>query len=93
MPKILKTKTQMFLFGDTFLRNFYSVYDMDTKTVSLGVDIKAADTAQMREKDTNAVVNYMLMILATVVFSVVVVVLFIYLAKKRIAKVLDIPGI
>lgn len=83
----------MFLFGDTFLRNFYSVYDMDTKTVSLGIDIKAADTAQMREKDANAVLNYMLLILATVVFSVVVVVLFIYLTKKRIARVIEPKGI
>lgn len=37
----------MFLFGDTFLRNFYSVYDMDTNTVSLAVDREATKVAKM----------------------------------------------
>ena len=31
----------MFIFGDVFLRNFYSVYDMDEKAVYLAVDKEA----------------------------------------------------
>ena len=43
----------MYLLGDVFLRNFYSVYDYDRQSVSFGVNIHAKDQASMFELTTS----------------------------------------
>ena len=42
---------KMYLLGDVFLRNYYSVYDYHSQSVRLGVNIHAKDYASMRERD------------------------------------------
>lgn len=38
-PSVLSKENNMFLLGDTFLRNFYSVYDYENQAVQLAVNI------------------------------------------------------
>ena len=47
LPKVLNSRSEMFLFGDVFLRNYYSVYNMNDLTVSFAVDVEAKDFASM----------------------------------------------
>jgi hypothetical protein len=37
----------MFLLGDTFLRNFYSVYDYDGQSVHLAVNVHSQDLVKI----------------------------------------------
>lgn len=39
----------MFIWGDTFLRNFYTVYDMEQKTLSFGVDLQGVGRVSMED--------------------------------------------
>lgn len=38
---------EMFLLGDTFLRNFYSVYDYDGQSVHLGVNVHSQNLVKI----------------------------------------------
>jgi len=38
LPDSLTSSSNMFLFGDVFLRNFYSVFDWDNQQVRLGIN-------------------------------------------------------
>lgn len=63
----------MFLLGDVFLRNFYSVYNMDSNTVSFGVDIQAQDYSSMVLAPQSAVVPFLIMSLSTIFVSLIVI--------------------
>jgi len=42
----------LFLIGDAFLKHFYSVYDFDKDTVSLGVNMHSKDKVSMYKPGT-----------------------------------------
>ena len=42
----------LFLIGDAFLKHFYSVYDFDRDTVSLGVNMHSKDKVSMYKPGT-----------------------------------------
>ena len=43
LPDKLYSRNNMFLFGDVFLRNFYSVFDWDNQEVRLGINKHSVD--------------------------------------------------
>ena len=49
---------QRFLMGNVFLKNFYSVYDYDSQSVRLGVNIHSKDFAKIYEYDSELWKNY-----------------------------------
>ena len=75
LSQYVGSNTQMFIFGDVFLRNYYSVFDMDQRTVSLAVDSIAheKDIAGMR-KSTNII--YMILVVTILPCLVIVLVVF-----------------
>ena len=42
---------KMYLLGDVFLRNFYSVYDFEQQSVKLGVNQHSKDHASIQKRD------------------------------------------
>ena len=48
----------LFLIGDAFLKHFYSVYDFDRDTVSLGVNMHSKDKVTMYKPGTRDQANY-----------------------------------
>jgi hypothetical protein len=41
---------KMYLLGDTFLRNFYSVYDYDNMSVKMAINIHAKDIVRIVQR-------------------------------------------
>ena len=46
-PDVSSGAYQIFLLGDTFLRNFYSVFDYDNHEVGLGVNVSSKDWSKI----------------------------------------------
>lgn len=46
-PDVSSGAYQIFLLGDTFLRNFYSVFDYDNQEVGLAVNISSKEWAKI----------------------------------------------
>ena len=47
-PDVSVGAYQIFLLGDTFLRNFYSVFDYDNQEVGLAVNISSKEWASIK---------------------------------------------
>ena len=93
MPRILGSNTEMFLFGDIFLRNFYSAYDMDSSTVMLGTDVSAAHMASMRPVDPSMMVPFSLLLVATFIMTVIFICCCIKRSKKKMVKYVGNRGV
>ena len=50
-PDILGT-TKMFLLGDVFLRNFYSVFDYDNNSIMLGVNLHSKEYVGIKKQSS-----------------------------------------
>ena len=50
----------MFLLGDVFLRNYYSVYDWENESVHLAINIHAADHVEIKDRPSPAHLPYII---------------------------------
>ena len=74
-PAIAGSTYQVFLLGDTFLRNFYSVYDIQTQKLSLAVDVNAKDIAEITDRK-NPLIPYSIALVVTQVICLAIYIFF-----------------
>lgn len=47
------SKSEMFIWGDPFLRNFYSIYDMEQNELGIAIDIMGSGKVSIEDAPTS----------------------------------------
>jgi hypothetical protein len=75
---------EMFLLGDTFLRNFYSVYDFETKSVWLAANLHAKDIVRISDRKDQRQTYLIVMSIAALLSLVIFIAVSIKHNKKQV---------